>query len=115
MTLSIRTRFSVLLIVISAGIVHKVYSSEGGAVYSTNCLICHGEYAHGAMPGVPDLYINRAWLMQSDTKLLKRINEGIQSSDSAIAMPPKGGNTNLTNEDIKASIQHMRKLLKADH
>ena len=95
--------------------VNTAYSVSGEDVYNTNCILCHGEYAHGAMPGVPDLYINRAWTMELDSQLIKRINEGIQSTDTAIAMPPKGGNPNLTDEDIKASLLHMRKLLKAGH
>ena len=94
---------------------NSAYPANGEDIYNNNCILCHGEYAHGAMPGVPDLYINRAWSKKLDAQLIKRINEGIQSTDTAIAMPPKGGNPNLTDEEIKASLNYMRKMLKADH
>lgn len=95
--------------------VNNSFAANGEDIYNNNCILCHGEYAHGAMPGVPDLYINKAWSMRTDSELVKRINAGIQSTDTAIAMPPKGGNPNLTDEDIKVSVQYMRKLLKAGH
>ena len=106
---------SIVLLSIFMLSVNNSFAASGEEIYNNNCILCHGEYAHGAMPGVPDLYINRAWTMKLDSQLVKRINEGIQSTDTAIAMPPKGGNPNLTDEDIKASLQHMRKLLKDRH
>ncbi|EDY81240.1 hypothetical protein VDG1235_858 [Verrucomicrobiia bacterium DG1235] len=40
--------------------------------------------------------------------LIERILNGYQSKGSPMAMPPKGGNPNLNEEDIEAVVAYMK-------
>tara|TARA_B100000686_G_scaffold252817_1_gene263625 strand:+ start:151 stop:687 length:537 start_codon:yes stop_codon:yes gene_type:complete len=79
-------------------------ASDGPAkiedIYSSSCSACHTSGAAGA----PKLGDKQAWE--------PRINSGIEILySSAIkgkkAMPPKGGNSSLSNEDVKAVVDYM--------
>lgn len=83
--------------------------SNGYEVYIKNCIICHGEDGAGAMPGVPDLNETPKWLMKTDEILIEQIKQGIQTSESAVAMPPKGGNPDLSDKDIRDVVIYMKK------
>ena len=89
-------------------------AENGEEIYKNNCLVCHGELLHGNMPGVPDLVINRAWSKKLDSQLHKFVEEGTEATGEAIVMPSKGGNPNLTEEQIKSAVEHMRKVLKSN-
>ena len=80
----------------------------GKKVYSTTCFVCHGKDGKGAIPGVPDMTGKKTRLLQDDATLLKHATEGYQSKGSAMAMPAKGGNPSLTEEDLKNVIAYMK-------
>jgi len=82
---------------------------NGKALYEQSCLVCHGEDGVGAMPGVTDLTGAKGALNQRDEQLAKSIRDGIQSKGAVMAMPPKGGNPQLSDKDIENIIKHMRK------
>ncbi len=70
------------------------------AIYTASCAACHVSGAAGA-PKLGDI---AAWA--------PRIKAGNKSLyDSAIkgknAMPPKGGNTSLSDEDVRAAVDYM--------
>jgi len=77
-------------------------------IYQSACVACHGVDGAGALPGVPDLTIAGGPLALDDDVLLKRTVEGFQSPGSPMAMPPRGGNPELGDEDLKAAIRYMR-------
>jgi mono/diheme cytochrome c family protein len=88
-------------------------SSEGGtmegkAIYDQTCIACHGANGKGALPGVPDLTDTKGRLSQSDDVLLVNIVRGQQSAGSSMAMPPKGGNPTLSEDDIRSVIEYLR-------
>tara|TARA_Y100001936_G_scaffold34608_1_gene32702 strand:+ start:1395 stop:1928 length:534 start_codon:yes stop_codon:yes gene_type:complete len=74
-------------------------------IYSSSCSACHASGAAGA----PKLGDKEAWA--------PRVEDGIEILySSAIkgknAMPPKGGNTSLSNEDVKAVVDYMVSKIK---
>ena len=86
-----------------------ITSMSGEEIYNQTCIACHGANGKGMVPGAPDFTKPNGPLAQSDEVLLKHITEGFMSKGSPMAMPPKGGNSNLTESDIRAVLQHMKK------
>jgi len=84
-------------------------AAEGKALYEATCIACHGPKVQGAIPGVPDL-AKGGRLTKPDAELAANILDGFQSKGSPMAMPPKGGNPNLTAADAKALVVYMRTL-----
>ena len=76
--------------------------ASGEAVYSKTCAACHAT----GVAGAPALGNKAAWkariALGSDT-LVKHAISGIR------AMPPKGGCTSCTDDDIKAAVAYMVK------
>lgn len=79
---------------------------SGKEIYEGTCIACHGANGKGTLPGVPDL---RVPLKADDAQVLKRMRDGYQSPGSPMAMPAKGGNPALADEDLKAVLAYMRK------
>jgi len=91
------------------GALQVASAADGKALYATTCIACHGPKAKGAIPGVPDL-AKGGRLAKSDADLSASILNGFQTKGSPMAMPPKGGNPNLTAEDAKALVLYLRTL-----
>tara|TARA_R110001592_G_scaffold148073_3_gene372719 strand:- start:10105 stop:10728 length:624 start_codon:yes stop_codon:yes gene_type:complete len=83
-------------------------SLTGKAIYDQTCVACHGANGKGAIPGVPDLTKSDGRMSQSDDVLLVNIVRGLQSPGSTMAMPPKGGNADLSENDLRAVIGYLR-------
>lgn len=81
---------------------------DGKSVYEGTCIACHGKNGKGAIPGAPDLTASSGPLSKSNDVLKKRIIQGFQTPGSPMAMPPKGGNPGLSDQDIDAVIQYLR-------
>lgn len=89
--------------------------ADGKMLYEQNCSACHGQDAKGVAGLGRDITANSAFVSsQSDEQLLEFVKQGREASDPAnttgIAMPPKGGNPALTDEEIKAIIAYLRSL-----
>ncbi|HUW28068.1 MAG TPA: c-type cytochrome [Sulfuriferula sp.] len=85
----------------------QAFAADGKALFDSNCVSCHGDHAQGAFPGVPNL-ITSGRLEKPDAVLIGHIMNGFQSSDSPMAMPPKGGDSSLTADDAKALLVYLR-------
>ena len=81
---------------------------SGSDLYNQTCIACHGANGKGTVPGAPDFTKPEGSLSQSDEVLVQHIVEGFQSPGSPMAMPPKGGNTNLTTKDIQAVLVYLQ-------
>ena len=85
-----------------------VSGMSGDQLYTQSCIVCHADDGSGAMPGVSDLTENKAWLALDDEILLIKLKQGIQNQGSTMSMPAKGGNPDLTDDDLRAIIRYMR-------
>jgi cytochrome c5 len=87
---------------------------RGKEVYEETCIACHGEDGSGALPGItPDLTPANGPLSQEEEVLVKHIIEGFESPGSQMAMPPKGGNDELTEEDVRNVLRYMQESFMA--
>lgn len=74
--------------------------SPGERVYSSACLACHSTGAAGA----PKLGDTAAWTPRSAQGMAVLLNHALNGFN---AMPARGGNAALTDDDIKAAIGFM--------
>ena len=88
--------------------VFSVYALTGEAIYKQTCVSCHGANGQGAVPGAANFTDEKGVLSKSDSVLLAHIIKGYQSPGSPLAMPPRGGNPNLTDGDLKNALAYIR-------
>lgn len=81
---------------------------QGAAIYNGTCIACHGADGTGSLPGVPDLNEKAGVLTKTDALLLRSLTDGVQGPNAPIAMPAKGGNPALTEDDMKAVLAYIR-------
>ncbi|MEI6651701.1 MAG: c-type cytochrome [Chlorobiaceae bacterium] len=78
--------------------------AAGKTLYESNCAACHDSGSSGA----PKLGNKEAWsgrMAEGKDVMIKKAITGI---DGKIGMmPPRGGNTSLTDEDVKTVILYM--------
>ncbi len=85
------------------------------ALYNQTCVACHGANGKGALPGVTDLTSDRGSLAQmSDEDLIGSILNGMQTPGSAMAMPAKGGNPALSDEDAARLVRFLREKFRGE-
>jgi cytochrome c5 len=82
--------------------------TSGKAVYEHSCITCHGDDGTGGMPGVPDMTKTGGSLDKPDVELIQNIINGFQSPGAPLAMPARGGNPELTDEQVQAVIDYIR-------
>ena len=77
----------------------------GKRVYNGLCITCHS-----GLPNIPKVGDVTAWesrIAQGMALLYEHAIRGFISEGGLIAMPPKGGNMNLTDEEVKAAVDYM--------
>jgi cytochrome c5 len=73
---------------------------EGKAVYDETCHVCHAT----GLAGSPKFGDKVAWAPRIATGTDKLYNAALHGLN---AMPPKGGNTSLTDAQVKAAVDYM--------
>lgn len=76
---------------------------DGAVIYQNLCGACHNSGAGGAPMMTKDAWAPR--IAQGMDMLVKHAVEGFQGA--AGVMPPKGGNPALTDEQVRATVEHM--------
>lgn len=74
--------------------------ADGQSVYNSACMACHGTGAAGA----PILGDKGAWedrIAKGNDTLFDHAINGFKG------MPPKGGNADLSDEEVKAAVEYM--------
>lgn len=84
------------------------YASTGKEVYEKTCIACHGADGKGAIPGAANFTDPKGPITKSDKILLEHITNGFQSPGSPMAMPARGGNPSLTDDDLKNALKYIR-------
>ncbi len=89
---------------------------EGQKLFTQTCSACHGPAGEG-MPGLgKDMTSSEFIADKSDDALLAFIKVGRDPSDplntTGVAMPPKGGNPALDDEDLQHIIAYIRTIHK---
>ena len=88
----------------------------GEAIYQSTCVACHGPDAKGVQGLGKSLHPSDSEFIQekSNEELVAFIKQGRQPDDplntTGVAMPPKGGNPALSDEDIQNVVAYMRTL-----
>jgi disulfide bond formation protein DsbB len=89
---------------------------KGEQLFIVTCAACHGPKGEGVQGLGKDMTASAFIASQSDEQLLEFIKKGRDTSDPAnttgVAMPPKGGNPALTDEQLFDIIAYMRTLQK---
>jgi disulfide bond formation protein DsbB len=89
-------------------------ASDGKKLFSTSCASCHGPDAKGLPNLGKDLTASKFVDAQTDPALVDFIKKGRATDDPAnttgVAMPPKGGNPALTDEQIASIVAYLRTL-----
>ena len=78
---------------------------DGKTVYAGLCAACHGS----GIPGIPQVGDAAAWearIAKGNDTLYNNAINGF-TGESGMMMPPKGGNTALSDEEIKAAVDYM--------
>lgn len=77
----------------------------GKTAYGSICVACHGS----GIPGIPQLGDASAWaprIAQGNDILYEHAINGYTGS-SGMPMPAKGGNPNLSDDDVKAAVDYL--------
>jgi len=83
--------------------------SSGKAIYQKTCVACHGSNGKGISPSIPDFTKNGGVLSQPSHTLFNHIKEGIG------AMPAKGGNLALTDQELQAALDFVESSFASEH
>jgi cytochrome c5 len=77
----------------------------GSKIYHQTCIKCHGDSGQGAIAGAPDF---RAGVLATPSStLMQHIENGFRSHTAPRAMPPKGNNPDLGEQDIKNVLDYL--------
>ena len=87
---------------------------KGKEIFSATCFACHGEGGVGVPNLGKDMTSSTFIHQTSDTDLMAFIKKGRDPSDplntTGVAMPSKGGNPALSDEDLMDVIAYVRTL-----
>ena len=92
--------FSLLAILSSS----TASAANGASVYEQNCMVCHD----AGIAGAPKLGEMDAWkerLPKGVDAMVTLVIDGVQGYSGA--MPPRGGNPQLSDDQIREAVQYM--------
>ncbi len=89
-------------------------AAAGEEIYSSTCAACHGADATGIDGLGKNLHNNAFVNGLSDAELLDFLEEGRLAdhpdNETGVAMPPKGGNPSLDDDDLLDVVAYLRTL-----
>lgn len=89
-------------------------AANGGKVFATACVACHGPEGKGVTGLGKDLTTSEWVAQQSDEQLVEFIKKGRDAGDAlnttGVAMPPKGGNPAMSEQEIADIVAFVRSI-----
>jgi len=79
----------------------------GKKIYAGNCVACHGKNGKSPIPGVVSMTGKSSPLTKPKKVRLQHVIKGYQSSGSLMAMPPRGGNPRLSDQELSQALDYM--------
>ena len=87
---------------------------NGQTLFQGTCAACHGQNAEGVTGLGPDMHDNAFIKSKSKADMILFFAAGRSTTDpentTGIAMPAKGGNSSLTNEELTDIVDYLRTL-----
>ena len=88
--------------------------AEGQSLYAANCTACHGEDA-GGVEGLGKPLVNSPWIQSNDNATVSALiiaGRGVDDPENTtgVAMPARGGNPALTDDEIDTIVVYLRSL-----
>jgi len=83
--------------------------AHGKVIFEQTCSACHGKDGHGVVPGTPDFTAKGGVLSKPHADLSDHIHNGFSEPGKPLAMPPRGGNPELSDQDIKDVHTYLHK------
>ncbi|NQV30069.1 MAG: cytochrome c [Candidatus Marinimicrobia bacterium] len=87
----------------------------GQKIYMATCFACHGVDGKGVLPGSPNFTKAKGPMEAPDSVLVSHVVNGFQSPGALIPMPPKGGNIDLSEQNILDAIAYIRSEFNQKH
>ena len=91
------------------GVVASAQAADGKAVYDKACFFCHTTGSAGA-PKLGDKAGWKARIAQGNATMYEHAIKGYQGT--AGFMPAKGGNSSLSDDEVKAAVDYLVKAAK---
>lgn len=89
-------------------------AANGGKIFATACVACHGPEGKGVTGLGKDLTTSEWVGQQTDEQLVEFIKVGRDAGDplntTGVAMPPKGGNPAMTDQEIADIVAFVRSI-----
>lgn len=89
-------------------------AEKGKQLYATVCITCHGPTGEGIQGLGKSLQGNAFVKSKSDDEVVAMLKEGRTAdhpeNTTKVAMPPKGGNPGLSDQDLKDIVAFLRTL-----
>ena len=86
------------------GAAAAAHAVDGAKVYQQTCFACHGNGVAGA-PKAGDAAAWNDRIAKGKDTLYKHAISGFQGNSGV--MPPKGGRMDLSDDEVKAAVDHM--------
>ena len=89
-------------------------AANGGKIFATACVACHGPEGKGVTALGKDLTTSEWVAQQSVEQLVEFIKRGRDAGDAlnttGIAMPPKGGNPAMSEQEVADIVAFVRSI-----
>jgi mono/diheme cytochrome c family protein len=82
-------------------------AAHGRDLFMGTCVACHGQDAKG-MPGLGKDLTTSAFVAAADDAVLRAFLANGRPAAKPVGMPPRGGNADLTDEDLKDIVAYLR-------